>query len=299
MHRQCHEFGRSLASLLEDEMVNPIRGVVDADGRIELPDGRHLDLVTRRPPISSKAIEDILLLDVIEPCHFDVCPICLEEPADTAEHVPPRSLGGGVVTSTCRRCNNDFGIFEAELDLRARDAFRAPTFSRDGVPGRRRVGEVSTVIQADGSPVWIVKRPGEGVLDMFKAGGGAMEFQPPRERLWATALLKHAYLAACVYLRDIPNTPHAAFARQELLAARSAGKRHQLGELSAILKAYRLYDPPPAPLFLAGVPVEDGHQLALGLGTFGAVVWPLPDARPLCLLQLRARRNRETQHRGG
>jgi hypothetical protein len=52
---------------------------------------------------------------VVERFDFPVCPICLEPDPDVAEHVPPESLGGRVMTRTCRRCNHDCGTAEDQL----------------------------------------------------------------------------------------------------------------------------------------------------------------------------------------
>lgn len=69
---------------------------------------------------------------------FPVCPICLDPDPDEAEHVPPESLGGKVMTWTCKPCNNDFGTAEERLRRFVDLETTAHIEATDGsVPGKR------------------------------------------------------------------------------------------------------------------------------------------------------------------
>lgn len=69
---------------------------------------------------------------------FPVCPICLDPNPDEAEHVPPESLGGKVMTWTCKKCNNDFGTAEDKLRSFIDLETTAHIEATDGsVPGKR------------------------------------------------------------------------------------------------------------------------------------------------------------------
>jgi hypothetical protein len=232
----------------------------------------------------------VTLLDVIRPTDFDVCPICLTESPTTEEHVPPESIGGRRATLTCAECNHRFGVFEAELALHTRNALRGPAFTGPGVQGNRRASEFSIAFQEDGSPAYILHRPDKAVMEMLKSGRMQMSFSLPRAALWRTALLKHAYLAACLYLQEVPDTRHARHLRSELLQARDAGASHETGVFASALRTMRGYGDAPTQLYLAGVSEHGRIYGFVGLGKHWTVAWPMPDTVPLLGARLKERR---------
>ncbi|BCB83686.1 HNH endonuclease [Phytohabitans suffuscus] len=58
---------------------------------------------------------EVTLVEEIQWRPFESCPIC-GAPATDDEDVPPRSIGGKVMTRTCGPCNNRLGShLEADL----------------------------------------------------------------------------------------------------------------------------------------------------------------------------------------
>ena len=64
---------------------------------------------------------------------------------------------------------------------------------------------------------------------------------PPDPRRWGLALLKHAHLAACLFLRYVPETAEVDAIRADLIAARDSDRRTRPPESEAVarLKVYR------------------------------------------------------------
>lgn len=84
----------------------------EADGRglpkvaeieIATDDGRVLQACL--PALQSVQSGTAALVRPIERATFRVCPICLKSTGDTKEHVPPKPLGGVMMTYTCSACN--------------------------------------------------------------------------------------------------------------------------------------------------------------------------------------------------
>ncbi len=265
----------------------PIVGEVIEGKRVALPDGTVLDLSGRHPPPSASPVY-VQFIDVIAPMNFDICPICLHDAPATREHVPPESLGGRRATLTCADCNNGFGSFEAELLLHTRDAVRGPAFTADGVPGRRRASEIAISFQEDGSAAFVVQQPDKAVMEMLRAGRLDMTYSLPRRAMWRTALVKHAYLAACLYLQEVPDTRHGHFLRVELLEACDRGTSHEMGVFATALRMMRGYDNVPAPLFLATASEAEQAMAFVGLGRHWTVAWPMPDTAAMLATRITA-----------
>lgn len=267
----------------------PLVGTFTDRHTVELPDGRRLDLSNSAPIPTAKSV-DVAVVDAIRPTRFLVCPICLSPDPSTSEHVPPASIGGARATNTCADCNRRFGLFEGELGVHTRNGLRAPSFSNSSVEGSRRAAEMSISFQADGSPVYILRRADPAVADMLRTGSMNMTYSLPSAHLWRTALLKHAYLAACLYLRLIPMTRHAHFLREELLAARDAGRSHRMGTFASALRTFRGFEGAPMPLYLAATRDGDSMNASIGLGRHWMVRWPMPDTADLLHRQIRRRK---------
>lgn len=263
----------------------PLQGTVDGDGNIRLPDGTVLDLSGGHPPPNTSPVNAEYLQQVV-PYEFERCPICDSPPPLTKEHVPPLSVGGGPghLTLTCEACNNRLGsALEALLADHVSATVRGPGFTADAVPGRRRARGVSVRFQDDGKFVMLVDNPDPAVRDMLQSGGFDMSWSSPGEPVWRTALLKHAYLVACVYLRQVPDTPHTSAVRSELLRSRrDPGK---VGPIARQLRLVRITGTPPWPVSIAAADIDgDGSAKAMvGLGRYGLVPWPMPDTSGLLI----------------
>lgn len=212
---------------------------------------------------------------------FQTCPICLSGQPDTREHVPQRDLGGRVVTRTCSRCNNELG---SRVEVALKDwfdhALRSVRFSGGDVPGVRRSPRLLLRWSPEGEFILFPESESDSTFqEMLKSGSVLMQYSPPEPRLWQAAALKHAYLAACVCLRQIPMTPLADQVRAELLAVRDATRGHEpFGEIAAGLRLSRSYAPASGPaVSLVALRSDGGEIVDVGLSLAGTlfVSWPL------------------------
>ena len=243
-----------------------------------MSDGTVLDPRPGPAPTSAQVRGEFLR--PIAPKVFPTCPICLSSHATEAEHVPPKALGGREATRTCRRCNNRFGQLEASLADHYRGVLRA-RFSGGPVPGLRAGGKAALRHLGDGEFALLIDGPTSdpALTDIFRSGAFILHASEPDEASWRTALLKSAYLAACLVLGEIPVAEQAAAMRAELIAAAddpgvlAAGA----GPHAKGLIVLRLFTDPPYPLYAATVEREGTIIYGFGLGRFGFVSWPLPD----------------------
>lgn len=155
--------------------------------------------------------------------NFGMCPICGSTEDLTREHVPQHDLGGTVMTYTCGPCNNGLGSsVEDELRHWFDDAIFDVRFSGGDVPGRRTVPRILLRPDSEGR-VGMIFDAGkiDPTLDaILTSGTGQIEYSVPNPRMWRVAALKHAYLAACLALGEVPDTDHAAAVRGVLVATR-------------------------------------------------------------------------------
>ncbi len=125
---------------------------------------------------------------------FAMCPICLAPEPDEAEHVPPQSLGGKVMTWTCKKCNNDFGTAEDQLrsfiDLKTTAHVKATDGS---VPGRRAAKVAFRA--SEGRPHGLfIRSSATGFEAILGTGTSRLSVKPLDMALVHASLLKHAYL---------------------------------------------------------------------------------------------------------
>jgi hypothetical protein len=190
-------------------------------------DGELLEVV--HAPHAGSTDHRFQIVRGIEVHYFDRCPICLSPEPTSAEHLPPGALGGRSMTRTCTRCNNDLGRVEAELTDWRDNAFRHTTATADGIVGARKLPRLLHRRTADGKFALIIDGPMHPDAEpMLKGPEFALQFVPPNPRLYKLAALKHAYLAACLDLRAIPQTLCADVIRRDLLAARDAPSRREI-----------------------------------------------------------------------
>jgi hypothetical protein len=102
------------------------------------------------------------------------------------------------------------------------DAIFDVKFSGGDVPGKRKSPRILLRSTADGGIAMIFDkgRTDPNLGAMLASGTGEIHYRIPNPRAWRVAALKHAYLAACLSLGDVPNTEHAAYVRGVLVATR-------------------------------------------------------------------------------
>nr|WP_255529511.1 HNH endonuclease [Leucobacter edaphi] len=154
---------------------------------------------------------------------FERCPICLRPDDLTDEHVPMKSLGGKVMTRTCSDCNNRLGSV-SEAALRSVVAGEVIVeAARQGADGFRGFRKATVALRQAPSaiPEMHVTSGDNELLAAISSG----EPLAVRYRLFdpfpsGIAILKYAYLAACIWLREIPITEEAESIRLVLMAIR-------------------------------------------------------------------------------
>jgi len=164
---------------------------------IHLADGRVLDIAIR-PEASGKPIQ-VTVIEEIQGRVFDSCPIC-GSPATDDEHVPPASMGGQIMTRTCGPCNHRLGSHvEADLADWYDNALTLPRFGSSGVQGDRKSGRILWRTTPAGEFVLLMNgRYDPAITDMLKSGQVDLAGLLPDGNRYHLALLKHAYLAACM-----------------------------------------------------------------------------------------------------
>ncbi|MFE3884554.1 HNH endonuclease [Streptomyces lydicus] len=226
------------------------------------------------------------VIAVAQPLTFDRCPICLTPEPFSKEHVPPEALGGAVMTSTCHRCNNQFGsLLESALIDWWEDAIGSVSFSHADVPGARRTARVLQRQTDSGEFVLLLDR---GRMDpaiterMIAEAVIEMAYSPPDPRRYRLAALKSAYLGACLLLKSIPETPEAVAIRDELMSVRDLPRRQRpaISRLCAELSLAKSQGPAaPGEIALVRTRPADGSapELAISLARTLLVAWPIGD----------------------
>lgn len=215
---------------------------------------------------------------------FPVCPICLEPDPDEAEHVPPESLGGKVMTWTCKKCNNDFGTAEDKLRSFIDLETTAQIEATDGtLPGKRAAKVAFRSSQGRPNGMFI-RSAATGFEEILGAGSGKLSVKPLEMALVHASLLKHAYLAACLTNRQIPMTTEAEQIRAVLLAARDreADALERTQKVLGFEPAVGWIEAPGAPPVLLTETEETGElRWLFMLGGRFVVQWPFKDLQPV------------------
>jgi HNH endonuclease len=246
-------------------------------------DGTVLEFET--PSVGTEAPLDLVTLIFAQ--SFPVCPICLTAKPTAQEHVPQGPLGGRVMTTTCAPCNNRFGSrVEAELQDWFDHALVNVAFEHEDIPGRRRVGRLLYRRGPSGFGIFPEGKLPPGIERMLRLGTVNLHFRVPDPQRYRLAVLKHAYLAACLYLGYVPAMPEADEIRAELVAVRDAPRRSRppTSEYAQRLRIYRSYQPPQGPpLAIVATqpdkPDEDPEYLISLAGTL-FVSWPFAGVPP-------------------
>jgi len=241
------------------------------------------EFIIGRVDVSDHQAVELDVLALARPMRFDRCPICLEPDPASKEHVPPAAIGGSVMTSTCHRCNSQLGsVLESALVDWWEDAFGSVSFSHDDVAGRRRASRILIRQKDTGEPALVLHRGIDPAINSMLASGGRVEMRcsPPDEHRCRLAALKGAYLAACLLLRSIPETPEAKAVRAELTAVRDLPRKRcpKISELCAGLKIRKSQGPAvPGEIALVQVRPSDGRapEIAVCLARTLLVTWPV------------------------
>ena len=261
---------------------SPIEGVIEINeiGQhfVRLPDGQRIDLQRQVSQSGKKAYLGKCIVQT-ERMSFQICPVCNFSIPDTREHVPPSSIGGSWLTMTCEPCNSGFGKFEDELKSHVNGSSSRSRFSADAIRGFR--GASTTYVpQPDGSFALLVETAAPGITEMLRSGEFAITFEDLKPELWKTAVLKHAYLAACLILREIPATPCALLVREELSRARGNHRNYEIGPAAEQVGKTRLLSNTSVDVGLYAVEIDGVWCQFIGLGEYGLVRWPLDDVAP-------------------
>jgi hypothetical protein len=278
----------------------------------QLPDGLHIDAfgaridLTRKPglgevPTTARALCEIGYADF-----GGTCPLCTRRLTGTpagrlgsAEHVPPLAVGGTVRTRTCQDCNSRGASAEADLVRWWAKEYPA-RFQTPGLTGSRAGGSVLLRGTTDGRFALIVSgHPADGVRRVLATAGLTDEvtgtFALPNGR-WKFALLKAAYLAACVHLGEVPNTPDAEYTRAVIRSGTFGPREASVGTGNDALpfRIFRIYEVDEAEarrvwIGVAALPWMGGDVpiFGVGLGAVAFVTWPLPDLRHRAIALIR------------
>jgi hypothetical protein len=148
------------------------------------------------------------------------------------------------------------------------------------VPGSRRA-KVSLRSSPDGSFALVVDgvHSDSDIREIFRGGRFSLTDELPDAAHLRIALLKNAYLAACLAVGEPLSSPDADTVRAELLAAINDQGLLEVGpgSFASRLIVLRVYDEPPYPLYLATAQRGGAFVYGFGLGRFGFVSWPVPD----------------------
>lgn len=267
------EGGRGLPKVSEIEVTHD-------DGRV---------VHAKLRALQGKGAETAQLVRAISRARFRKCPICLEGPGETKEHVPPRQLGGVVMTYTCKACNGGLGsrtesalmdwFDDAFRIFYTRDGDQAP-FGHDRVLFRRTEAGEFVLLHEKGTD-----RVADTFRDKMKPGVKLLSHQAwPHPAQYRTGLLKNAYLAACLSLGGVPLVESADEIRAELLAARDARSRANvtLGDRARNLRCYRTGSVASGPhLALVRAGRDDETVYLLSLAGTVLVSWPFPEIPPI------------------
>jgi hypothetical protein len=228
---------------------------------IDLADGRVLDIGAQPKPLGESI--GITAIEEIHRHLFDSCPIC-GAPATNDEHVPPASMGGKIMTRTCGPCNHRLGShIEADLTDWFENAITLPRFGSPGVQGNRKSGRILWRMTPAGEFVLLMNgRHDPAIIDMLKSGQVDVAGLLPDRNRYHLALLKHAYLAACMRF-GILQGDAADEVRRDLIAARDAASRKEVPESRlalglTVLRSHQLS--PSAPPVTAPVVSAVAHE---------------------------------------
>lgn len=185
---------------------------------------------------------------MIEPVRrrvFECCPIC-GDPATSEEHVPPKRIGGKKLTLTCEPCNNRLGSYvEPDLIDWVEGAISRPLLRSDAVQGPRKEKRLLVRNTPAGEFILLVDGHAHPDLAAILASGEIdLDAVLPNWGRCKLALLKHAYLAACLTYGVLEGEV-ADEIRRDLVSARDAKSRQDvpMSRQAMGLTVCRTYEP--------------------------------------------------------
>lgn len=226
---------------------------------------------------------------------FDECPICLDALPTSREHVPPHSIGGAVLTLTCERCNNEFGSkFEPHLRGWYDGSIGQVRMSGGDVQGNRVAGEY--LLRESSSGEFVLFQQGESdpaVETILRSGTFSLSYPEVDLNRVHVAMVKSAYLAACIVVGEVPRLPRSQAIREELVLLRDI-PRHDRLVLSETMRSIRYArsaaEPVTAQIRLMAMPTGTTlMKYVISFNQVFAVDWPLDP------IAVEVQRNRDTQ----
>lgn len=211
--------------------------------------------------------------------NFGVCPICLDPDPGTREDVPPISMGGDVLTYTCKRCNNTLG---SRIDNHLVTWWNGELFDvkvhAPGVTGQRSLG--LTALRWMGDDYVLMPRQGrppafdECSIEEEEVTALPESVRAPDPVRVQLAALKSAYLAACVALGQVPSSPSAKGIQRGLRHVRDTDELPTTGFGFPVVRCPGGQKRQPSQL------VVIGRETWISLAGVLLTPWPLCDAPP-------------------
>lgn len=249
------------------------KGNLPAPDSIHFTDGHSIERVHKSFEIHLETFPPI------RDGYYDKCPICLTPGEGTKEDVPPKSIGGKVLTNTCKDCNSKLGSrVDSHLGMWMHDEVET-WVTIEGVRGRRRAGRHA--IRKRGEDVVLVPRrplPPEVEAAMVAGREPTFDHELPDWSRVCVAIAKSTYLAASVALEGIAYSPSATILREDLMAARDL----KPGEKATLRQPLRYLRGPGQDRDCATRLVRDPDdgQVWVSLAGVLLVEWPFPDMPP-------------------
>jgi hypothetical protein len=140
-------------------------------------------------------------------------------------------------------------------------------------------------LTSQGAPVIVPERLDEEIIEILRTGGTRTMTSVHDLTAYRIAALKHVYLAACLWLRAIPEGGSAERISGELLAVRDAPVKAAMpiSAEAGRLRLGRTYqERTGAPLALHTEPRDEGEPPSFMVSLAGTVLvsWPLDDISP-------------------
>lgn len=245
---------------------------------------------------------------IVEPGRFSHCPICLTSDPDSDEHVPQRGLGGKKMLLTCRRCNNSLGSrvergLQSWYDRRLSDV----RVSAPDVRGSRRMPDILVRQLENGEPLLIhnvgkLDMSIDSLLSSLSEGESTdltLTFSVPSDLMVKIAALKHAYLAACLAIQDVPDSHEARCIRSLLVAARDSRRDEPLPSWEGFSDfAVRITGLAPIefPILIVDWATQSGAVTEVVLGGTISTSWPLGEDDLLVAMKIAGNRDLRIEH---
>jgi hypothetical protein len=164
-------------------------------------------------------------------------------------------------------------------------------FAAPDLPGNRNAGDVLFRTTANGHFAMVVSSsPRSGldcVLERAKVTGHFTATFAMRSGIWKVALLKSAYLAACLHLGEVPRTQDADHVREIIRSGSFGLGGDSVGVQEPFpFRVFRIYGASTTTarrlwVGVAWIPWKGGDVpiFGVGLGSVAFVTWPIPDQR--------------------